>query len=178
MKELLIGCGADHSKKIFFEGDREWAGELVTLDNNADHHPDIVHDLNEHPLPFNDDTFDSIHAYEVLEHLAYIGDYRFFFEEFSEYWRILKPGGHFYATVPALDSPWLFGDPSHTRVICQEQMIFLSQKAYVEQVGKTPMSDFRYLYKADFDLVDAKSENLTFMFVLQAIKPSTLRDPE
>lgn len=171
MKELLIGCGADHHKRLALDNVHEWQGELVTLDNNPDHNPDVVHDLNVHPLPFEDNSFDSIHAYEVLEHLASLGDYKFFFAEFSEYWRILKPGGMFYATVPDLRSPWLFGDPSHTRVISQESIGFLSQAMYEEYVGKTAMSDFRYLYSADFHAEATGHENSTFSFVLRAIKP-------
>src|SRR5690606_26663551 len=114
---------------------------------NKDHNPDIVWDLTVHPLPFNDEEFDEIHAYEVLEHLANQGDYEFFFKEFTEYWRILKPKGRFFASVPV--GVWTWGDPSHKRVIQPETLIFLDQDQYA-QVGTTSMSDFRYLYKVSF----------------------------
>jgi SAM-dependent methyltransferase len=169
MKSLLMGSGSSRDRRFKPNGVAEW-DELVTLDYNADHNPDVVHDLNVHPLPFEDNTFDEIHAYEVLEHLASLGDYRFFFSEFSEYWRILKPGGFFCATVPDVNSPWLFGDPSHTRVIVPESLTFLSQAEYEKQVGKTAMSDFRFIYKADFEAMGCQVADSTLAFVLKAIK--------
>ena len=170
MKNLLIGCGSKHNMRVSVTGSLEWEGELVTLDNNPDHNPDVVHDLNVHPLPFDDNTFDSIHAYEVQEHLASLGDYKFFFAEFTEYWRILKPGGLFCVTVPDISSPWLFGDPSHTRVITWESTVFLSQDEYVKKVGATAMSDFRSIYRADFKRRAMSVDGGTLSFVLQAIK--------
>ncbi len=167
--ELLVGCGSSHSKKIACDGNPEW-DNLITLDHNPLHNPDYLHDLNE-PLPFDDDLFDELHAYEVLEHLGSIGDYKAFFSQFSDYWRVLRNGGLLCAAVPAIDSVWLFGDPSHTRVITKEQLTFLNQPAY-DQVGTTPMSDFRDIYKADFDTLHAENKCGTFMFILQAIKPS------
>lgn len=155
MKQLLLGAGSDHRRKVQINGQTEWS-ELITLDYNEDHKPDIVHDLNSFPYPFEDNSFDEIHAYDVLEHCGKQGDYRFFFEQFSEIHRILKPGGYFAGIVPKWDSVWAFGDPSHTRVIPLESLIFLNQAEYANQVGKTPMSDFRFCYKADFDVVHAE----------------------
>ncbi len=83
-----MGCGSSTVKKISVQGHEEFS-HLTRLDNNPDHNPDVVWDLRVHPLSFEDNTFDEIHAYEVLEHLAQQGDYKFFFAEFSEYWRIL-----------------------------------------------------------------------------------------
>jgi SAM-dependent methyltransferase len=168
MKELLLGCGSRTTKDLYLPGKREFT-HVIRLDNNAAHEPDVIHDLTIHPLPFSDNEFDEIHAYEVLEHLASQGDYRFFFREFSEYWRILRPGGFFFASVPARDSAWALGDPSHTRIVTPEQLTFLSQKAYVNQVGKTKMSDFRCLYKADFEPMFAETREGTFFFILKKI---------
>jgi len=143
-KELLLGCGSRTKKDLVFDNRREFEG-LVRLDINPDHKPDVVWNLTEHPLPFPDSDFDEIHMYEVLEHLAYQGDFEFFFKEFTEYARILKPGGLFFASVPC--GIWTWGDPSHKRVIMDETLIFLNQGEY-EQIGETNMSDFRNIYKA------------------------------
>jgi len=124
-----------------------------------------------------DDVYTEIHAYEVLEHTGRQGDYKFFFAQFSELWRILIPGGIIIATVPSRNSPWAWGDPSHTRIIQPESLSFLNQPAYTEQVGKTAMSDFRFCYKADFDITWSKDDGETHTFVLTAIKPSRITIP-
>lgn len=169
MKELLIGCGSSRDKRIHVPGNNEWSN-LVTLDINPDHQPDVVWDLHNLPLPFEDNTFDEIHAYEVLEHVGAQGDYKTFFAQFTEFHRILKPQGKFCATVPTPTSPWAWGDPSHTRIFAKEWLTFLRQKSYEEQVGKTSLSDFRYIYKADYEILMAHEHKDTFLFVLEAIK--------
>lgn len=175
-RELLIGCGSNHTKKLCLNNRTEW-DNLTTLDYNGDHNPDIVHDLMVMPLPFEDNTFDEIHAYEVLEHTGAQGDYKFFFKQFEEFYRILKPGGVLMATCPSRNSPWAWGDPSHTRIVQPENLIFLDQAEYIRQVGKTAMSDFRNIYSADFSPVFAQDDGMTFSFALKAVKPSRHRRP-
>ena len=172
-QQLLIGCGADRTKILATDGSKEWE-DLVTLDINAAHRPDYVHDLTQLPLPFQHNTFDEIHAYEVLEHTGAQGDYKFFFAQFAEFWRILKPDGYLLAKCPSRHSKWAFGDPSHTRVLQPEQLIFLNQAKYKAGVGTTSMSDFRYIYTADFNEVAYDENDESFWFILQAIKPSRI----
>lgn len=168
--ELLIGCGGKR-RKLLWADDREDFDELVTLDRCTRHNPDVVHDLDDLPYPFEDERFDEIHAYSVLEHCGRQGDYRYFFGQWSEFWRILKPDGLFFATVPTRESPWAWGDPSHTRIVTPQQLIFLDQTQYA-QVGDTTMSDFRDLYAADFRTVQCDRHGGRWAFVLQAVKPA------
>lgn len=170
--ELLLGCGSNHVKKLVYQGRSEWDG-LVTIDIEASHKPDMVHDIH-NTLPFADNSASEIHAYEVLEHCGKQGDYVFFFKQFSDFWRVLKHEGVLIGTVPLPSSPWAWGDPSHTRVIPKESFIFLHQPAYKAQVGKTAMSDFRSTYKADFDIVHLKENGDILEFVIKAIKPSRI----
>lgn len=168
--ELLIGCGNSREKKITFnEIKPEWT-ELITLDIDETCHPDVIHDLNVMPLPFEGNTFDEIHAYEVLEHCGKQGDWRFFFDQFMEFWRILKPGGFFVGSCPMWDSPWAWSDPGHTRLISAEMLTFLSQKEYEAQIGKTAMTDYRSYYMADFDPYAKQENDHNYAFVLKAIK--------
>lgn len=171
--ELLIGAGSRREKILYMPGESADWDHLVTLDINPDHNPDVVWDLNNRPLPFEDNTFDSIRAFEVLEHLGQQGDWRGFFSEWSEWWRILRPGGYMIGTSPHWASPWCWGDPGHTRVISSECLTFLCQPQYDEQVGKTPMTDYRFCYQADFDFIHSQvHENGTYSYGLKAVKPS------
>ena len=176
-KELLIGCGSNHKKRLTIDGTKDF-DNLVTLDYNADHKPDIVWDLlhpDVLPASMDNNTFDEIHAYEVLEHLGSQGDYKLFFKQFSEFWRVLKPNGHMFMTFPSRNSEWAWGDPSHTRIMQVEQFIFLCQPSYA-QVGITPMSDFRSIFKADFDIIHDSDDGGTVSIIIQAIKPSRIKN--
>jgi predicted SAM-dependent methyltransferase len=177
LSELLIGCGASRDRRITIAGRPDGWSDLTTLDQNEDHSPDVVHDLEDIPLPFAANTFDEIHAYEVLEHTGRQGDWRFFFAQFSDFWRILKPGGWLAATCPSYRSMWAWGDPSHTRVLTRGTLAFLSQAQYVQQIGKTTMSDFRQWYKADFETAWVHEDDEDIQFVLRAVKGLGSTDP-
>lgn len=168
--DLLIGCGSKRDRRINLRRS-EWRN-LVTLDNVASHKPDVLHDLNELPLPFADNSVSEAHGYEILEHVGQQGDARTFFLQFSEFWRILEPGGLLCASVPWWESIWALGDPSHTRVIPPATLTFLDQREYTKQVGVTAMSDFRHLYRADFNVVLAQHNGESLYFALEAVKPS------
>lgn len=173
MAELLIGAGSNHSKRLSWN-DRDTWTDLTTLDINKDHKPDVVWDLMDTDLPFDDNTFDEIHAYEVLEHTGQQGDWRFFFAQWSGLWRILKPGGIFFGTSPSRTSAWRWGDPGHTRIMQEEQFVFLHQPSYTAQVGKTHMTDCRFVYEADFEPLALNTGKDSFQYVLQAVKPSRI----
>lgn len=168
--ELLIGCGNNRAKILGFDGRRGWSS-LTTMDHDPNCGADILHDLEQTPWPVDDDSFDECHAYEVLEHLGRQGDYRAFFTHFGEIYRLLKPGGILFATVPAWNDPWVWADPSHTRLIDWRTLLFLDQREYANRVGKTAMTDFRWLWKGDFELVARETVDGCFKFALQAHKP-------
>lgn len=169
--ELLIGCGRERTKRISFDDiPKQWSKDLITLDFDETVNPDVVHDLNITPYPFNDNMFDEIHAYEVLEHFGKQGDYRAFFSQFEELWRILKPQGWLIGTCPNWDSLWAWGDPGHTRVITPQTLAFLSQAEYLKQVGKTAMTDYRFCYTADYELYSFSEDKENWGFAMRAIK--------
>jgi SAM-dependent methyltransferase len=130
----------------------------------------VLWNLEQLPLPFEDSTFDEIHAYDVLEHIRSQGDFKGFFADFTEYWRILKPDGLFVASVPAWDSQWAWGDPSHKRIITPGTLAFLTQAEYAKQCGVTRMTDFRYCYEGNFETATVQKKGDSMMFVLQAKK--------
>lgn len=164
---LVLGAGHNATKGIDMTQSIIW-----TLDMEKDTKPDIVHDLERLPWPMDNNFFDEVRAYEVLEHFGQQGDFKAFFAHFGELWRILKPGGRLYASCPAYDSIWAFGDPGHTRIISAGSLVFLQRKSYEEQLGKTAMSDYRRYLVGDWRLDSKQTLNYgeTFHFCLEAIK--------
>lgn len=168
MRELVLGCGARTTKLVSVNGSYEYE-DPTTLDINPALKPDVVWDMNHTGLPFEPDVFDEIHAYDVLEHIGAQGDWRFFFRQFDDFWRVLKPGGMFMGICPKPSSPWAWGDPGHTRVIPPEALTYLRRPNY----GTPPMTDYMPWFVSDFDVVAMNdlSEH-QHMFVLQAVKPA------
>lgn len=177
---LLIGAGSEHGKRIAFGAseqngqgspERDFkGGELVTLDVDPDLKPDVVHNLDVLPYPFATDEFDEIHAYEVLEHCGTQGDGAFFFGQFAEFWRILKPGGYFMASVPMWDSPQAWGVPDHRRCLPANIFGFLNQD-YYKNLGKPGYADYRkWLGTTNFRCVGADEGKDNLHVVLQAVK--------
>ena len=76
------------------------------------------------PIPFDTDHFDSVSAYDFLEHVPRVLSHpdgqslRFpFVELMDEVWRVLKPEGLFYASTPCVPHPAAFQDPTHVNFI-------------------------------------------------------------
>ena len=168
--DLLLGAGKNRQRK--FGPKKDW-DKLITLDMNEAHKPDVVWNLEHLPLPFEDNQFDSVSAFDVMEHIGQQGDWKFFFRQWSDIWRILKPGGHFCGISPDIESRWAWGDPGHSRVVIPESLIFLSQPEY-DQVGISAMTDYRFCYKADFERVHLEIKDGLFFYMLQAVKPSRI----
>jgi len=108
----------------------------VVIDMDPLCEPDILWNLNHKPWPIEDERFDEIHAYEVLEHLGSQGDYNAFFDDFREMWRILRPGGRLLGSTPQ-SFLWMWGDPSHTRTINHGTLSFVT-KAFYFEYGNRP----------------------------------------
>ena len=88
MKGSLLdaGCGMQRYKDIFkFE-------TYTGIEINPRFNPDVVGDLR--AMPFCDSKFDSILNNQVLEHVDDID------KVFSEFYRVLKPGGFLCVTIP------------------------------------------------------------------------------
>ena len=99
----------------------------------------------------HENFFDEVHAYEVLEHLGGMGDFKFFFALWRKIWRALKPEGVVCATTPWWESVWAWQDPGHRRVYSPEILTYLSQDQYEKQIGRTAMTDYRRFWPKPYD---------------------------
>jgi DNA modification methylase len=166
--ELLLGCGSFLKKRLWFKEKPFW-NNVIRVDIDPNSSPDILYDLNQRPLPFQDDFFDEVHAYDVLEHLGKQGDWKTFFEEFTEYWRVLKNNGHMFILVPDAKSIWAWGDPGHTRILTGETFTFLDQDVYKE-VGESARTDYRFVWPGNFKTVHLQENEGSLQVILKAIK--------
>jgi SAM-dependent methyltransferase len=79
----------------------------INVDLTADTKPDVVHDLNLRPWPFEASSFDEVHAYDVIEHLDDV------LKTIEEIHRVARPGGTLSVIVPHFSSDGAFTDPTH-----------------------------------------------------------------
>jgi SAM-dependent methyltransferase len=175
-RTLLLGCGYQR-RRLLGENPAEdadalpWKG-LVTVDIDPACNPDFVCDLNLTPWRFKDNSFDEIHAYEVLEYIGKQGNVHTFFDTFNEIYRILKPNGLLFATTASKFNNWLWADPGRRRAILPESLTFLDRKRW-NKVAKTghSISDYRAFSHCDYEILAADDNHVFNIFCLQAIKP-------
>jgi SAM-dependent methyltransferase len=76
------------------------------------------------PIPYADSSFDSVSAFDFLEHVPRVlqasspAGTRFpFVELMNEVSRVLRPGGLFYALTPCYPAVAAYSDPTHVNVM-------------------------------------------------------------
>jgi SAM-dependent methyltransferase len=94
-KKLNLGCGEHHKDGY------------INLDWQPLTKPDVTHNLNEFPYPFEDNTFDLIEAFHVLEHVDKP------FEVMKEMHRVLKPEGILHLKVPHFSRGFTHAEHEH-----------------------------------------------------------------
>jgi SAM-dependent methyltransferase len=103
------------------------------------------------PIPHPDSTFDSVSAFDFLEHVPRVlptadgRSTRFpFIELMDEIHRVLKPGGRLYALTPAFPRPEAFVDPTHVNVITDQTWTYFC--------GERPLARL-YGYRGTYDML-------------------------
>ena len=109
-KILDLGCGNKKRKGT------------IGVDSNHRVKPDIAHDLNTFPYPFEESTIDKIYIDNTLEHLENP------LQVMEELFRILKPRGQLKVIVPYFRSSYAFIDPTHKHFFTTESFAYYDPK--------------------------------------------------
>jgi len=108
LNTLNLGCG------------RKNISNAVNLDVTPATKPDVVHDLNVKPWPFDDGWFGEVLAFDVLEHLDDV------IQAMEEIHRICRPGALVRITVPHFSCANTFVDPTHRHAFGRSSFDFVT----------------------------------------------------
>ena len=114
-KALDLGCGPDPKNKFN-------ADEYFGIDLERNKSKNILQcRLGYEKIPFDDNTFDYITAYDIVEHIPRFSDSKKIYNPFiffmNECYRVLKKDGIFLSVTPVYPFFGAFQDPTHTNII-------------------------------------------------------------
>lgn len=154
-----IGCG--NNKR----GD-------VGIDVSPDSDADIIALLGYDYLPLRDSCAEKVVAYDILEHIGKVVDYREngvwkreypFIKLVNEVHRILRPGGLFESMTPCYPHPAVHQDPTHATVITPQTW------AYFVEDGPFQFHD-QYEITARFAIREQRMVGPHLFTLLAAVK--------
>jgi len=111
---LNLGCG---NFKL-----EDW----INVDRSEIYKPDVLHDLEVIPWPFESNSADNIALSHVLEHLGQAPDT--FIQIMKELYRIAEDGCFIYIDVPCPKSRYYLSDPTHVRPITPDLFDLFDKK--------------------------------------------------
>lgn len=111
-------------------------------------------DIDSEPLPFEDNTFDEVKAFHILEHCHNL------VSVMEEIWRVSKPNAIVRIEVPSERSVWAWGDPTHCHCFNLNTFYFFV-KGYFSNGSEY---DFKCNYRV-LSMEDGDSIKVTFSVV-------------
>jgi predicted SAM-dependent methyltransferase len=144
MRKLNLGCGFD--KRDGF----------VNADGFEQCQPDVLMDIEVHPWPFEDGSFDHILMKHVLEHVGATFDG--FKAVMQDLYRVIAPDGIVEIHVPHYRHDSYWGDPTHVRAFnftTFEMMSKAKNDRWIAQ--RTNATMLAYAMRVDFEIVEAQA---------------------
>jgi hypothetical protein len=122
---------------------------FLNVDDDPLVNPDYIVNIEQFPLPFEDNSVEEIKAHHILEH---IGDA--FIPLMQEFYRICKHGAIIDIIAPHHNHEVFYGDPTHKRPITVNGMYLFSKKHCITSKEQASSSSGLALkYKVDFDVI-------------------------
>lgn len=134
---LNVGCGQSRKEGQF------------GIDVNPRSNADLIHDLNDTPWPVEDNRFDEVLCYAILEHLEN------FYGVMEEIWRVAKKDALVHINVPHYTDTAAYTDPTHVN--------YLTSYSFDSLEGD---KDFSYYTEARFKIVELKVHMLSLYRLL------------
>lgn len=151
MKHLDLGCG--DSPRNPYSAEEVHGVDIYLGEIQPGSHFKIC-DFVSQPLPYQSSSFESVSAFDVLEHIPRqvvdhaLGSTKYpFIELMNEIHRILKPNGLFYAVTPAYPAPEVFQDPTHVN--------FITEGTHNYFCGEIPYAT-RYGFTGKFEAIESE----------------------
>ena len=126
-KDMILDLGCGNKKR---EG-------AIGIDSNPRISPDIVHDLNTFPYPFESSSIDKVYIDNTLEHLDKP------LKVMEEIFRILKPGCKVKVIVPYFRSAYAFMDPTHKHFFTVDSFAYYDPNHVIFKRYKYTSASFR-----------------------------------
>jgi len=163
-RHLDLGCGLRPRNPYL--ADLTFGCDLRAIDGEVEDIGFVYKRVNliVEPIPFPNNYFHSVSAYDFLEHiprqtvLPNGGVCNPFVDLMSEIHRVLAPGGRLLALTPAYPHQAAFSDPTHVNIITEETHKYFT--------GEEP-SGVIYGFKGRFDIIQVNWEASANAYSLQ-----------
>lgn len=157
---LDIGCG-DRPKNPYGRG-KLYGLDIAEKVGGAPVDAYSTANLALEKIPFEDNFFDSVSAYDFLEHMPRVvvspgqNTMRFpFVELMNEIWRVLKNDGLFYASTPCYPCQETFIDPTHVNYLTWNSHIYFTSPLFLART---------YGFVGYFDVVRVKKTKPRYVY--------------
>ncbi len=141
MKKLNLGCGFKHKENF------------LNVDFFSECEPDILHNLEEFPYPFESDSVNEVVLDNVLEHLGQ--NFLVFNQIIKELYRICCNQALINIKVPHPRHDNFFGDPTHVRAILPQTLALYDQERNREWIReKSANSPLGIVHGVDFRIMN------------------------